>query len=136
MQELSHQTTSVEEMAGEIDDGRLPRRPYGYAAIVAALASFLFTACDSETGKQIRSLPACEHFGNVAQDVREGVLTAPELREKLKQIDDDARAAPDDVQAAATAMLSAITRGDAAALVAAGVQMDAACKAHHTAGAS
>lgn len=97
---------------------------------------FLLVACDSETGKQVRSLPACEHFGNVAQDVREGVLTAPELREKLKQIDNDARAAPDDVQAAATAMLAAITQGNATALAAAGAQMDAACKAHGHAGAS
>ena len=113
-----------------------PRRPLAYAAIVAALAALLFAACDSDTGEQIRSLPACEHFGNVAQDVRQGVLSAPELREKLKQIDNDARAAPDDVKAAATAMLGAITRGDATALVAAGVQMDAACKAHNTAGAS
>ncbi len=115
---------------------RSASRPYRYALIVAALASLLFTACDSETGKQVRSLPACEHFGNVAQDVRKGVLTAPELREKLKEIDNDARAAPDDVKAAATAMLSAINRGDATALAAAGVQMDAACKAHDTAGAS
>ncbi len=103
---------------------------------VAALAIVLLGACNSDTGKQVRSLPACEHFGNVAQDVRDGVLTAPELREKLKQIDDDARAAPEDVQAAARAMLSAITQGNAAALAAAGVQMDTACKAHGNAGAS
>lgn len=114
---------------------RSPRRPYRYAIVVAAVA-LLGTACDSDAGKQVRSLPACEHFGNVAQDVREGKLTAPELREKLKQVDTDARAAPDDVKAAATAMLSAITRGDAVGLVAAGAQMDAACKAHNNSGAS
>lgn len=104
--------------------------------VVAILAIALLAGCDSETGKQVRSLPACEHFGNVAQDVRDGVLTAPELREKLRQIDNDARAAPEDVQTATRAMLSAITQGNAAALAAAGVQMDAACKAHGNAGAS
>jgi hypothetical protein len=104
--------------------------------VASVLASFLLAACGSDAGENVRSLPACEHFGNVAQDVRQGVLTAPELREKLKQIDADARAAPDDVKAAATAMLSAITQGDAAGLAAAGAQLDAACKAHGHAGAS
>ena len=96
----------------------------------------LFAACSSDTAEKVRSLPACDHFGNVADDVRAGVLTAPELREKLKEIDDSAGAAPDDVKAAARAMLGAITRGDGPGLVAAGVQMDAACKAHGHTGAS
>jgi hypothetical protein len=104
--------------------------------VAAVLAIVVLAGCDSETGDKVRSLPACDHFENVAQDVRDGVLTAPEVREKLKQIDDSAGAAPDDVKAAARAMLSAITQGDAAALTSAGTQMDTACKAHGHAGAS
>ena len=104
--------------------------------VAALLALFLLVGCDSETGERVLSLPACDHFQHVAQDVRDGVLTAPELREKLKEIDDNAGAAPDDVKAAARAMLRAITQGDAPGLVAAGGQMDDACKAHWHAGAS
>jgi hypothetical protein len=96
----------------------------------------LLTACGSDPAEEIQSLPACEHFDNVASDVRAGVLTAPELRARLQQIDNDARLAPDDVKLAAEAMLRAITQNDGPGLIAAGMQMDAACSAHGHTGAS
>ena len=103
----------------------------------AAVAMLLLAGCDSDPAEQARSLPACEHFDNVAKDVREGVLTAPEFRDKLQEIDNDARVAPEDVKAAARAMLSAVTQNDAPALIAAGMQMEAACRAHgHNSAAS
>ena len=101
------------------------------------MAMLLLAGCDSDPGEKARSLLACEHFDNVAKDVREGVLTAPELRDKLQEIDNDARVAPEDVKAAARAMLGAATQNNPTALIAAGLQMDAACQAHgHSSAAS
>lgn len=94
---------------------------------VVVLLLTVFAACGSDEVNDVRSLPACELFQDVADDVAAGVLTAPELREKLKEIDGDARVAPDDVKTAAEAMLRASTQGDSAALITAGSQMTAAC---------
>lgn len=105
-------------------------------ALVVGWLLVVMAACGSDPAEEIQSLPACEHFDNVASDVRAGVLTAPELRARLQQIDNDARLAPDDVKMAAESMLRAMTQGDAAGLTAAGVQMDAACASHGHAGAS
>lgn len=105
-------------------------------ALAAGSLLVLLAACNSEPAEEVKSLPACEHFDNVASDVRAGVLTAPELRSKLQQIDNDARVAPDDVKMAAEAMLRSITQNDAQGLTAAGVQMDTACRAHGHVGAS
>lgn len=98
--------------------------------LVAVLV--LLGACateESDPAEEARenSQLACDHFRNVAGDASEGTLTDQELREKLKEVEDNAVIATEEVQEAATAMLRAITQGDAEALSQAVEEMDAAC---------
>lgn len=72
---------------------------------------------------------ACDHFRNVAGDLSDGLLTDAELRDKLKEIHDDASIATPEVQEAARAMLSAMTSGSIRDLRRAITDMDAACTA-------
>jgi hypothetical protein len=55
----------------------------------------------------------CEHFRNVASDAPQGILTDQELREKLREVDDNAVIATDAVRQGARDMLAAITSGTA-----------------------
>lgn len=71
---------------------------------------------------------ACDHFRNMAADVSDGVLTDSEIREKLKEVDENASIATPEVQEAARGMLSAITAGDYKALGRETRRMDAACQ--------
>jgi hypothetical protein len=56
---------------------------------------------------------ACTHFRNVAGDVSAGILTLPEVRDKLREVYDTARvsSAPG-IATGAQEMLAAITAGD------------------------
>lgn len=70
---------------------------------------------------------ACGHFRNVAGDA--DVLTDAELRDKLKEVHDDAVIATDRVRLASRRMLSAVTAGNVDEFRAAVDEMDAACAA-------
>ena len=71
---------------------------------------------------------ACRHFRNVANDYSDGVLTLGELREKLKEVEDDARVSEEPgVASAARELLAAATALDAAAMVPAIERLDQAC---------
>lgn len=82
------------------------------------------SASDSAGSRQ-----ACSHFRNVAGDYTAGVLTLTELRDKLIEVRQRADIATPRVQAAATAVLAAITSGDLDALRSAVIEMTAACVA-------
>jgi hypothetical protein len=62
---------------------------------------------------------ACMHAHNVLVDVNEGILTVAELRAKIQEVRDDALTPG--VQAAATKMLSAVTKGSGVATATAGL---------------
>lgn len=73
---------------------------------------------------------ACSHFYNVASDVTVGILTEAEVREKLREVYDDAKVSDvAGVRSAAQAMLVAITSGDGDAFGAAVRAMDKNCRA-------
>jgi len=54
---------------------------------------------------------ACDHFRNVHRDIADGIYTDEELREKLKEVDDNAIIATPKVRRAARQLLSAVTVG-------------------------
>ena len=70
---------------------------------------------------------ACEHFRNVAQDAADGVLTVPELREKLQEVEGNASIATPAVQEAARETLAAITSGSPEDMEAAVQALSQAC---------
>jgi hypothetical protein len=56
---------------------------------------------------------ACEHFRNVAGDVTAGILTGPELREKLQEVHETARVSENEgIASGAQAMLAGATSGE------------------------
>lgn len=56
---------------------------------------------------------ACAHFRNVAGDASSGLLTDAELREKLKEVHDNARLSDTpEIRQHSEAMLAAVTQGD------------------------
>ena len=72
---------------------------------------------------------ACSHFFNVANDASAGILTEAELREKLKEVNNDAQVSDvSGVRNAAREMLSAATSGDADAFTEAVTDMGDACR--------
>jgi hypothetical protein len=86
-------------------------------------------ASSSSNDGDASSRLACSHFFNVAGDASAGLLTEAELREKLKEVNDDARVSEvAGVRNAAQAMLAAITSGDADAFTAAVTTMGNACR--------
>ncbi len=70
---------------------------------------------------------ACDHFRNIMGDVRDGLLTDAELRDKLKEVHDDAVIGTDAVQLASTHLLAAATSGSG--VLDAAAEMSTACKA-------
>lgn len=94
-----------------------------------ALVALLFAGCE-ESGEPVRnqSSLACDHFRNVLQDASDGVLTGPELRAKLKEVEGNANIATPGVQSAARQLLAAATGGSSAEVQGAAAQMLAACK--------
>lgn len=84
---------------------------------------------DPDEDAREQSSLACDHFRNIAGDVTEGVLTDEELREKLKEVDDNAVIATPEVRGAARAVLRAITQGAGEGLSQAVEDMDEACSA-------
>lgn len=73
---------------------------------------------------------ACSHFFNVANDATAGVLTVEELREKLKEVNDNAKVseAPG-IRESARAMLAAVTSDDGDGFLEAVEAMGDACRA-------
>jgi hypothetical protein len=113
-----------------------------FTIIIAAMAIVGLSACGSsaasnkpetnavqvvEQANSRNASLACDHFRNIVGDVSKGVLTVGELREKLKEVDDNASIAPVDVQLAATELLSTVTRDDADGFLIAMSSMDTAC---------
>lgn len=100
------------------------------ALVVVAL---LLGACgDGSTSEpeDILAESACEKFRIVADDVRAGVLTDSELRERLKDIYDEGRFADNkEIADASERMLAAVTTGTEAEGATAVEDMDAACTA-------
>lgn len=95
--------------------------------VIGVLIGVFVAVSDDEPNTADTSQLACDHFRNVADDVRRGVLTDAELREKLTEIDDNASIATPPVQGAAERMLRAATQGDSAGLTRAVGEMDQAC---------
>lgn len=55
---------------------------------------------------------ACQHFSNVLGDIRDGILTGDEARQKLVEVNDDARYSEDlQVRNSSKALLAAFTSG-------------------------
>lgn len=97
---------------------------------LVAVAFVLLAACStSESDPADDSSLACDHFRNIAADVSAGVLTDAELRDKLKEVYDNASIATPEVREAAREMLAALTAGDVDAFSVAISDMDAACTA-------
>lgn len=95
--------------------------------VVVALGAF--AACSGSSAGERSSL-ACDHFRNVSRDAGAGILSQPELRDKLKEVNSSASGAPADVRSAAQRLLAAITRDDTTAFSSAATDMDKACAAH------
>jgi hypothetical protein len=71
---------------------------------------------------------ACSHFRNVSGDAADGLLTDAELRDKLKEVHEDAQVSEEPgVADSARRMLAAATSGDTAELELAITAMDQAC---------
>lgn len=71
---------------------------------------------------------ACRHFANIVGDVRAGILTDAELRDKLSEVHSSARASSNSrLASSAQAMLSAVTTGTPTDLAAAIASFDSAC---------
>lgn len=92
----------------------------GRGKIAAAVLALALASCgggsadagsDADDGTHDDSGLACRHFRNIAGDAAEGILTDAELREKLKEVDDNASIATPEVAAAARDMLAAATSG-------------------------
>lgn len=74
---------------------------------------------------------ACGHFANVIGDVRAGILTDAEIREKLREIYDKGRFADDQrVAQASQDMLAAMTSRSPDELADATARMSEACADH------
>jgi hypothetical protein len=87
-------------------------------------------ASSSSNDGDASSRLACSHFFNVASDASAGVLTDAELREKLKEVNNDAKVSDvAGVRNAARAMLAAATSGDGDAFTTAVTAMGNACRA-------
>lgn len=72
---------------------------------------------------------ACSHFFNVASDASAGLFTVDELREKLKEVHDDAKVSDvAGVRNAARAMLAAAASIDTDAFTEAVTAMGDACR--------
>lgn len=83
----------------------------------------------TETGpaQHRESRLACSHFRNVMGDASDGVLTDEELREKLREVDENAAIATAEVQAAARSMFATVTSGTVEEFTAAVEDMHEAC---------
>lgn len=92
-------------------------------------ASSPVTASSSSSDGDASSRLACSHFFNVAGDASAGLLTETELREKLKEVNDNAKVSDvAGVRNAARAMLAAATSGNADAFTDAVTSMGNACR--------
>jgi uncharacterized membrane protein len=84
--------------------------------MLALIVAFLLVGCGDSSGSggdsSNDSSLACDHFRNTARDIVDGLLTDAEMREKLKEIHDNAAIGTPEVQNAARGMLAAATAGD------------------------
>lgn len=99
-----------------------------------ALVALLVAGCggsesSEERPQRSQSSLACDHFRNVLRDAGDGVLTEPELRTKLKEVEGNANIASPAVQNAARQLLAAATSGTSQQVQDAAAQMLTACKA-------
>jgi hypothetical protein len=86
-------------------------------------------AYEDETKGDASARLACGHFYNVLGDVRDGVLTDFELREKLREIHDTARVSETPgIASSAQAMLAAATTGTSSDVLDAASRMVDACE--------
>ena len=63
----------------------------------------------SDTSDTPDSSLACDHFWNVIADINDGILTDEEVRQKLKEVRDNAAIASSEVQESATELLASMT---------------------------
>lgn len=96
--------------------------------LVASLTLSTLLACADNSETNDSDL-ACDHFRNVRADFAAGILSTSELRQKLKEVYDNASIATDGVRSAAQQMLAAVTQDAGLALLDAMVDMDEACTA-------
>lgn len=92
-----------------------------------AMCSALTSDDDEPTPSRNQSALACDHFRNILDDV--GVLSAAELREKLKEVHGNASIAAPAVSSAARDLLAAATTGTSSEIQQAALDMSAACRA-------
>jgi hypothetical protein len=115
-------------------------------AIVAVVAASMLVACGGDPQTPARSATsstestssgsgthddsqlACRRFRNVMGDVADGVLTDAEIRDQLKEVDDNAVIATEEIQRAARSLLAAATTGTVDQFVDAASVMSDACR--------
>lgn len=84
----------------------------GVFLVAACGLGFLTNSDDGSSERDASADAACRHLANVAEDVADGVLTLPEIREKIQEVERSASASDDPVLAAAArATLAEITSG-------------------------
>lgn len=82
-------------------------------------------------GRDILAERACRTFRSVASDASAGHLTDAELRERLREVNEQSQMADDDdVRSAASDMFAAITQGDDVRFSSAIEEMASACAKH------
>jgi hypothetical protein len=104
-------------------------------SVVAGVASSLHHGQGASTGRgesggDGAASAACQHYHDVAADAKAGILTTEELRTKLREVYETARASHSPaVASAATNMLAAITSGTPDELGTASTNFSYACAA-------
>lgn len=73
-----------------------------------------------ENGADASARLACPHFRNIAGDAADGLITGPELREKIKEVEDNASVSEvPGLSESGRRLLRAVTQGDADEFIAA-----------------
>ena len=102
-----------------------------HVALAVLLIAIVIVGCGQSEGggggDGNDSSLACDHFRNVAYDVSRGLLTDREMREKLKEVYDNASIATPRIRSAAEKMLAGATSYNIPRLRAGIREMDAAC---------
>jgi archaellum component FlaC len=121
-------TGQVTDLKKQVKDLKA-KLPTTTAAEPAATTKVPTTKAPSKPKPSGSATLTCRHYRNVIDDFTQGILTTPELREKIKEVNETAaRAEEDDIAQAGNDLLVAVTADDADAFLTAVDAMDAACE--------
>ena len=120
------------------------RKPAQYAAIgclvigiaaVALIVTCVVSVMSQETNPYAGGRWGCNTFRNFQNDIANGLLTIPEMREELKKVQSRGSTAEPEIRAASTALLRSVTSAgfsptqqDLDSLLSASLAMTEACK--------